>query len=212
MEEIADKRFRPALVSRCSHERVLESPATRPKSNARSPRLIRSRSIAPTRSPSPKRKLPGVASPCSHTCRSCHIRGQPRQRSSIQLNSSAFSFPIRPHSNSVVNDRFEVVAVDSEIDVVAVSGSVVLSREEVGKSFEASEKVGIVTTMRCLPNGQGQFLSSVMFHGKHAVDIWIDSQRGGLHDAEIRQDHNRAAYGDCRIPVEQLSRPGPDPT
>src|SRR6516225_7979021 len=71
------------------------SPATRPTSNIRSPRFIRSRSIAATSMPWPNRKFAGVASPCSQTCWSCHMSGRSRQRSRSSESSSMSPRPMR---------------------------------------------------------------------------------------------------------------------
>src|SRR5881398_3124281 len=96
------------------------SPATRPTSNIRSPRFIRSRSIAATSIPSPKRKLAGVASPCSQTCWSCHINGRSRlrdrwrERPLMWQDQQVWLHGDATPANFLFGDGMDVAAIDLE--------------------------------------------------------------------------------------------------
>jgi hypothetical protein len=77
---MADERLGAEGVAGALHERVLQLARNPPDVEHPVAALHPFQSIAPTSMPSPKRKLAGVASPCSHTWWSAHMRSDVHRR------------------------------------------------------------------------------------------------------------------------------------
>ena len=153
------------------------SPATRPTSNIRSPRFMRSRSIAATSMPSPNRKFAGVASPCSQTCWSCHICGRSRQRSRKDGELIEVALPDAAGFPEPVRDGAEIAAVRIEIDQGPVGRPVVLGGQEVGERLQPPEQVRVVPVAGRARDRVNSFLAGIIFDSEHAVDVAAEAQR-----------------------------------
>ena len=124
----------------------------------RSPRLIRSRSIAATCAPRPKRKLEGVASLCDPSCRSCHYTDG-HATCPVARGTLPRQIPDPRAFQQCCDDRVKIVTFSPEINTVIIRRPVVLSREEISKRFEVPVRVRTVAMMRGPPDRLCQLLA-----------------------------------------------------
>src|ERR1700682_2501548 len=152
------------------------SPQTRPTSNIRSPRFIRSRSIAATSRPCPKRKVAGGAPPCHPPLPVLPHRGpvspqvlQPQQLVGVPCPDALPA--LQPG-----DELLEIAAVGVEVERSAVGGPIMLRGKEIAQSLEPPEEMGVVALMNGPRDRLTELLAGVELQRQNAVDVRIDGQ------------------------------------
>jgi hypothetical protein len=170
MNGSARYRSPTALMNACC-----SSPATRPTSNIRSPRRMRSRSIAAT---SPDRTR---SSPASHH-HATRPAGPATSAAGPATGHATTPAHRRPtpdaaHPFQPTNDRVEIAAVGIEIDPRTIRRPVVQRGQEVGERGQPPVQVRIVMVVGRTRDRVAELLPGIVLDRQHTVDLATDPQR-----------------------------------